>query len=340
MTRRSHVPSRRRRLIGPVLAAAALAATLGTVAPSAAHGAVRALPPATVAEAGVRWSVAPADDDGPDGRVSLRHVLDPGASVSDAIAVTNLGSGPAEFSVTAGDGVVSPDGAFDVADGEPVRSGSWVAVDGLDDGRLALDGGETRVLPVHVRVPAEATPGDHPAGVVVGLSEDAGGVTVTHRIGVRLHLQVAGDLAPALEVRGMTTTFTPSWVPFAPGTLRVGYEVANTGNTRLGAATRVGATAPLGLATTGGADDIDELLPGDTAVRVLELRAWPLMALSGDVSVAALTVGDDQLALPQAVGTAFSLAAVSWTGVAVLALLVVLAVLRHRARTRRVRATG
>ena len=52
------------------------------------------------------------------------------------------------------------------------------------------------MLPISVAVPDDAVPGDHPAGIVVALSKEGDGVTVTHRVGVRLHLQVTGEITP------------------------------------------------------------------------------------------------------------------------------------------------
>src|SRR5690606_31890268 len=170
-----------------------------------------AVPAATAPDSTVEWSVAPADAAGEDGRIPLRHVVDPGATIADNIAITNHGSAASTFTVQAGDGVVGANGAFDIAEGTAEGSGAWIRIDGLDAGALTLAAGETRVLPVTVAVPANATPGDHPAGIVVGVSKGEDGVTVTHRIGVRVHLQVAGELAASLAVTDTHATFAPSW---------------------------------------------------------------------------------------------------------------------------------
>lgn len=330
--RQTERPRRRARRAAVWVALLTMAWTIAA-APALAVDDSPAAPPST--DGIVHWSVAPADGDGPDGRVSLRHVLDPGETVDDAIAVTNLGDQPAEFAVTAGDGIVGTDGAFDIEVEEASGSGTWITVDGLDQGGLVLESGETRVLPITVGVPDDALPGDHPAGVVVGMSAQDDGMTVTHRIGVRLHLQVTGELAPALELREVASSFTPSWIPFAPGTLRVDYEVENAGNVRLGATTLVDASGPFELTSTRGTARVDELLPGDVATGVVETRAWPLFALSGDTSLAALTVGEDQVPLPATTVDAFTVVAISWTGLAVLMVLLVVAVVAVRRRRRR-----
>lgn len=292
-------------------------------------------PPPAHAATDVRWSVVPADEGGPDGRVSLRHVLDPGTTVEDAVAVTNLGDSPATFTVSAGDGRVGADGAFDV--GDPLDSGAWVSIAGVDDGgALPLDAGETRVLPVTVTTPPDALPGDHPAGIVVAVSQVEGTTTLTHRVGVRLHLRVAGEVVPALDVVDVTTRWEPSWIPFAPGTLHVDYVATNTGDVRLGATATVdvdGRSDPREPAP------IAEVLPRTTATGSVEVEVWPFPLTRGDLVVTPLVVGDDAVSAPGPVSLAVSAATPSWTGLAALALATALVLLARRHRRGR-RAEG
>ncbi|MDQ1123150.1 hypothetical protein [Microbacterium trichothecenolyticum] len=323
------------------LAAAALTVILcaGAAAPAVAAPSAT-VPPLVVGAASTspsspQWSVAPANADGPDGRISLRHTVDPGGNIADAIAVTNLGAESTSYLVAPGDGVLGDDGAFDIASGEPRDAGAWVSISGLDAGVLTLGPGETRVLPVRIDVPADAVPGDHPAGIVVGVSRGDGGVTVTNRIGVRLHLQVAGDLVAALEVDETNASFRPSWIPFAPGVVRVETRVSNTGNVRLGATSAV---AGAGIdAASSGVEPV-ELLPGDTTTVVVESSAWPILALSGTVEVRPAVLGDDAIIAPTAAEARFAATAVSWSGLALLVLaagaIVAGVVLRRRGRPR------
>ncbi|MFJ4223697.1 hypothetical protein [Microbacterium sp. NPDC089695] len=295
--------------------------------------------PAASAES-VQWSVAPAAADGADGRISLRHTIEPGAVVADAIVVANTGAVDATFEVRAGDGVVGGDGAFDIAQGAPAGSGAWIAIEGLAEGQVALAAGESRILPITISVPADAVPGDHPAGIVVGIAQQNDGVTVHHRIGVRAHLQVAGDIAPALEVSDVQTSYEGSWNPFDAGVLTVEYTVANTGNVRFGASGGVAVSGPFGLGAAGAqSDEAMEMLPGATTTRVHEVAISPLLLLMGDVTVTPLVLGDDAFAAPDAVSSGFTVVAVPWgavIGLMVLAgvvLLVIRVIRRGRRRT-------
>lgn len=289
------------------------------------------------ASSALEWSLVPASEEGggaPDDRVSLRHVIEPGESARDAVALTNHSGQEVTFAVTSGDGMVGSGGAFDIAPGEPEGSGSWVTVDGVTDGEVSLEAGETTVLPVLIEVPEEATPGDHPAGIVAGLSNEADGVTITQRIGVRLHLQVAGEVLAGLDFSDVSADFTPSWVPFAPGTLTVDYTVANTGNARLGGSVVAGVSGPWGLAPAQGTADLPELLPGDSAPGSVQMEVSPMFTLGGEVRTAAAGIGQDQIALPEAATQQLRSAAVSWTGTGLVLILVLVVLGRLRARRR------
>ncbi len=297
--------------------AAAIAAAVLLL--SATPAAAVTVDPAPTSASAAQWAVAPASSAGPDGRISLRHTIDPGSGIDDAIAVSNLGTAPATYTVAPGDGILGDSGAFDIAAGDPQEAGAWITVDGLDAGTVTVAPGETRVLPVRIDVPGGATPGDHPAGIVVGVTRSSDGVAVTNRVGVRVHLQVAGDIVPALEVADVTATFTPALVPFAPGTLRVETRVENTGNVRLGA---LAAVSGMGVEAAALAGDPAELLPGDSATVVTETSAWPVVALFGTSTVRPVVLGDDAVTAPAVVLKGFTTPAVSWTGAAVLLLAV------------------
>lgn len=325
---------------------------------SAAGPAVAAVDPAAEAAADpavarTTWSLEPAvTEAAPDARVSFRHAVDPGAEVGDTVVLTNFSDHPATFDVYAGDGVVTADGQFDLppTGTDPERAGTWIAL-GDAAGTLGEPGAVQRVevapgtevaLPFVVRVPADATPGDHPAGIVAALATDAGsGVAMDSRVGTRLHLRVTGEIAPALAVRDVRTTYTPSWNPFAPGTLRLDYTVANTGNVRLGATAAASVTGPFGVAgASASGPALREVLPGQTAGGSVEVEAWPLVRLDGDVALTPAVVGDDEVAAAlSAAGAGWSAWAVPWVQLGVVLLLVGVVLAVRQARARREAAT-
>jgi hypothetical protein len=277
--------------------------------------------PSPAATAGTTWALRPATSEGPDGRISLRHVIQGGGQDPDTVALTNFGERPATFAVYASDGVVGTDGNFDIlASGkEPVDSGTWITISPVEGstprdggGQLVeVAGGATVLLPVQIAVPADATPGDHPAGIVAELAQaDNGGVQLASRVGVRVHLRVAGDIVADLVPRNVTATYHPSWNPFGRGTVTVRFDVANEGNVRLGAQTDVSAAGPWGIARGSASASEREVLPGTSASTTVTIAVAPLFFTWGDVAVTPSVVGEDDV---DATLSAASLSFTAWT---------------------------
>ncbi|MBO9556485.1 hypothetical protein [Cellulomonas sp.] len=256
----------------------------------------------------VTWTVQPATADGPDGRISLRHTLDPGATVTDHVTVTNFSDHDATFVVYAGDGTVSPAGDFDVRPEDDGRSdgGAWVlltapsGVESLDDGRLRVTLAATAAvtIPLTIAVPAGATPGDHPVGVVAELIDDPGAVQLAARVGVRLHLRVTGTISAGMVADDVHAWWSPSWNPFSPGVVHVTYVLRNTGDVRLGARSAVTLAGPGGAAAVSSTSSVREVLPQRSAPVDVTLRAWPLVRAGGHVDVTPLVVGEDVVDAP------------------------------------------
>src|SRR5690606_7428831 len=236
----------------------------------------------------ITWALQPASGEGADGRVSLRHAVDPGRVVDEYLALTNYSGQPADFAVYASDGTVGADGSFDLisSDEESVGGGSWVALAAPDGPRPRAAGGfwptvpanAAVVIPVQIAVPAGATPGDHPAGIVAELIPAAATeVHLASRIGVRVHLRVSGDVVAGVQAQNVTSTYVPSWNPFAPGTMTVDYSLVNTGNVRLGADSIVSIAGPFGMLPAAGPPaDKREILPQQSVEVSAEFPVWPL----------------------------------------------------------------
>ncbi|MFJ4107331.1 hypothetical protein [Oerskovia enterophila] len=293
------------------------------------------------------WAVEPATAEGPDGRVSYRVTVDPGGQAVEHVTVTNFSDHPATFDVYASDGVVTADGQFDLlsAGTAPSDGGSWITLgEGETAGpsqRVEIAAESSATIPFTVAVPADATPGDHPAGVVAALARaegDGSSVTFDTRVGARLHLRVAGDLAPALALTDVRATYEPSWNPFAPGSVRVEYSVANEGNVRLGADTQAAVAGLFGWnAREVVAPAQREVLPGqDAGGAVVIDGVWPLGKVSGDLTTTPLVVGDDvvEVTLTPTAAT-YGAWALPWVQLGSLLVLVGVVLAAVRARRRR-----
>ncbi|WP_336705984.1 WxL protein peptidoglycan domain-containing protein [Oerskovia sp. USHLN155] len=331
--------ARRRRSAAAVLAGV-VAALLSTAPAGALEAPDGAAPvePVPVGEP-VSWGVAPAS------APTFDLVLDPGATVTDELVVTNHGDVPLDLAVYAADAFTSPTGALDVLPaGTPSEDlGAWITPDAA---RVAVGPGERVTVPFTLTVPAGATPGDHTAALVTSLVTGAGegGVAVDRRLGTRVLVRVAGDLVPSAAITAVHAAYTGAWNPAGTGDAQVSYTVTNTGNVRLKGplsatvASGVGSVSvPLG--------DLPELLPGDAITLTGTVSGVaPLGWLSASVTLAPVvatpastTLPDGAASHPVPLATGEGhLWAVPWSALA-LATLLVGAVLGWRALRRRAR---
>ncbi|WP_265520955.1 hypothetical protein [Oerskovia flava] len=316
------------------LVVTAIAALLA-LAPGSAHAATD---DETEPAGSVTWSVVPADADGPDGRRWLELTLDPGDRVTEHLAVRNLGDVESTFALQAADGYLTDKGRFNMLpSSEPsVDGGTWID---LQD-EVVVGAGETVVVPFTIVVPEQVTPGDHPAGVAASVTSTSDSVGVESRVGFRVMMRVTGEVSAVLAVPQPRASYSPSWNPFAPGDLRVSYDVSNDGNIRLGAQSEATATGPFGLAPrTSTATPVEEVLPGGSYAVTTEITdVWPLGRVTTDVTLTPVPVGEDELeTTPAPVTQQVVTWAIPWPQLLLVAIVVVL-VLGVRDERRRKRA--
>jgi len=278
LARRPAVLARPRAVVR-LLAALALVLMTAALGPVPAAGASTPDPGSQVS-----WSVSPAGPAGPDGRRTIDVALPPGGSVQEHVLVRNLGDHAVTFDLTANDGYLTASGRFDMRPRAhvPTEAGAWVEVVST----LELQAGDSAVVPVLLEVPADATPGDYSAGVAASVVTSADGLVSTeHRVGVRVDVRVAGDLAPALSLDDLEAHYVQSWNPFAPGAVTVSSTVANTGNVRLRSEVSSSVSPWSGRALTV-ATEAPDLSPGAQApVVVTTERVWPLGPLRTTVAL-------------------------------------------------------
>lgn len=214
------------------------------------------------------WALAPAFNDLPQGgsRPNLSYEAAPGSELRDQITLFNLSNVQLTFRVYATDAINNEDGAFDLLPGDerPRGVGAWVT---LPQENITLAARSQATMPVTIKVPAAAAPGDHAGGIVAssraeGTGPDGKLVALDRRTGPRVYIRVAGPLSPSVTVERLSASYTPALSPFG-GKAEVTYRVENRGNVRMGASQRVSVAGPLGLARRQQASDLPELLPGE-----------------------------------------------------------------------------
>lgn len=269
------------------LAAAVIAGALLAGAPAPLAGWAQTAPPSTVPlpqllapNAGPgdvvhSWTIAPAINDVTQGgsRPNLSYEVPPGTEFSDKVTLFNLGNAPLTFKVYATDAFNTSDGSFELlqSDKKPTDIGSWVV---LPQDTVSLTPKTQVTMPINIKVPVTAAPGDHVGGIIASSeaqSETADGklIGVDRRTAVNMYVRVAGPLSPKLTVKKLSAKYRPSLNPFA-GRTEVTFRIVNEGNVRTGGHHQVTVSAPLGLAKKQkGAVTAPELLPGQGAdVRV------------------------------------------------------------------------
>ena len=255
------------------VALAALAGCLTAallVIPSAADAADRGPKPSSGAKQSATVGIRTANAHGGDDRGVFDYEILPGGVVQDWVAISNFRAKPITVRLFAKDATSTMDAGFQIqasADA-PTDLGSWIS---LKENKLTLPARTEVVVPFQLGVPRNPTPGDHAGAIVVSLlakepNPRGGSIVIDHRIGMRIHLRVPGDLKPALRIENLKVDWDggSSWT--GRGAATVSYDVRNTGNVRMNATGAVALDRALGLpGVRAGVPEVDDLLPGGTA---------------------------------------------------------------------------
>lgn len=214
------------------------------------------------------WALMPGgpDPDTPGNRSDLTYDTTAGATIEDTVVLVNYSNVALTFRLYATDALNNPDGDFDLLPGEtkPKDVGSWVT---LPQENITLLPGTQASMPMVIKVPAGATPGDHVGAVLassstVGSSPSKKVVVLDRRTGSRLYVRVAGPINPELVVTKLKSKYQPALNPLG-GSAEVSYRVENRGNVRLGGTQQVSIAAPMGVAKKSKPVlKLPELLPG------------------------------------------------------------------------------
>ncbi|MFH9979777.1 WxL protein peptidoglycan domain-containing protein [Streptomyces sp. NPDC017179] len=298
--------------------------------------------PAAADGGDVTWTVRTAPNSYGADRSSFSYAVNPGGRVEDAMVVSNRGTSPLTLALYAADGFTTDTGQLDLLtkDKKSVGIGAWVRADRTS---VVLKPGKSVKVPFTVTVPGNATPGDYVGGVLTSLrqSDEAEGINVDRRLGIRVKLRVSGDLRPALAVENLHVDHSGSANPLATGDATVTYTIHNTGNAVLSARQAVSVSGPFGWLRAE-ADRIPsppELLPGESwKVKVPVHGVVPGVVLTATATLTPLLTdaSGSTTALDPVTATAHGWA-VPWTLLLLLLLLIAVAV-GAVVRTRRGRA--
>ncbi len=334
----------RRRLASAVLVAATGGAlVLGPVASADVLRASRTAAAATQ----LTFGVQPASAASQDSRPFFNYGATPGGTLSDHIAVLNYSAVPLALTVYATDALNSEDGGFGLllASQKAVDLGSWISL-GVRvrtvtvPPRTASAAGRV-ILPMTVRIPPNASPGDHAAGILavlatVSTNKQGARVRLEQRVATRVYLRISGALHPQLAITDLHARYQGTANPFASGSAVISYTVKNTGNAKLAGRQRVEVSGLFGSdGKASGLADIPLLLPGGSIqVSVKVPRVYPELFMTGHVTVTPLRLTGDADPGLSDVTASVHFWAVPWTLLALI-LLLVLGALAYRRWVRR-----
>lgn len=326
-------------LAGLPLAAAPAAATGSTPSPAPGAGKVITVPADTVT-----FAVATSNGRTNDGRTAFTFETKPGRVVRDSVIVYNLGKVKATLALYPIDGITASDGTFSLAQltDRQKAFGRWAR---LSRNLVVLPGGASVVVPFSVTIPQDADPGDVTGGIVVSDVPKRPNVTsvqqqlaVATRIGIRTVVRVQGRLRASLAVDQVSSSFEPSITTPGFGRLTVSWRVTNDGNVGVGAEQAVGVTMPFGIATASATPArLRSILPGDSVVQTATFEnVFAGVRLTSQVTATPVVL-EGQVPGAAAGASSDTVWAISWSGVAIVALIVgllVWLVLRLRSRRR------
>ncbi|SDJ46967.1 hypothetical protein SAMN05444157_3515 [Frankineae bacterium MT45] len=299
------------------------------------------------------FGVQPATPTHPDSRSILSYNVTPGVGLDDYVAIENIGLTPLTLAVYAADATTSRDGkvVFDAAGQRPVAVGSWITVGG--SGHVTVPASSHGVpgvviVPVRLKVPANASPGDHVGAVVASLvsaavNKSGGEFQLDQRVAQRMYVRVSGALLPRLSVENVHVTYHPGSGALADGSASVRYTVKNTGNAILDAKQEITLTGWFGSSVSAhNVPQIQALLPGGSVEQRLEVAGVaPRVRLTATVRLtptAAITSQADPSLKPY-VGSATTWA-VPWLLLVIVAAVLLLLALALWWRWWRNRPTG
>lgn len=293
------------------------------------------------------WALSPAGSDNPNkngDRPSLGYEAAPGGVIKDAVTLFNLGNVQLTFRLYATDGFNNPDGGFDVLAGDqkPTDIGTWVT---LPQANITVPPHKQATIPIEVKVPANARPGDHAGAILasnaaLGTATNGKLITLDRRTGPRLYVRVAGALVPELSIEKVHSVYRPALNPLG-GTVDLSYRVVNKGNVRLGARQSVSVGGVLGLGSKHRRPkDLAELLPGQGATVTMSVSGVPATVIDNTsiratpMPVAGATLGKAASKKQRAVMLALPVTLITMVLVAALVLIARRSYVRHQAEMR------
>jgi hypothetical protein len=320
-----------------LLPASALAAS---PSPSVSSSAAPS-PSATPSPPKATWGIGPAktlsaghyevDAD----RASFKWFVTPGGALSDHVAVVNLSVTPLTLRLYARDAENDSDGKLQLQpfSGNPTDAATWITV-GLPGAgaTFTIPARSTAYLPVTLHIPANASPGDHTAGIISSLTSQVTGSgaqsinpDLEQRVAVPVQVRVSGIVNARIGIRSVHPSYEQALNPIGHGRATITYTVTNTGNVNLGAHASLVVNSWLGASQHVPVANIPVLLPGGSDTVKVELHGvLPEVFMTAKVTLTPLVPTSDVDPNIVATGKSNHFLAIPWVLIVLIVLLGVL----------------
>ena len=254
----------------------------------------------------VTFGVQPAGPTGPDKRPWLYYSVTPGGILTDYVAVQNYSVKPIDVDVYAADAGTNTTGQFTLSEQQSkmVDAGGWITLD-LKSSKVTVPprnakGAGHVLIKLEMKIPANASPGDHGAGIIAslkGFGRNAQGdvITFNQRVATRVYVRVSGAFHPGFTISALKASYSGNWNPFGFGSMKLHYVVKNTGNLKLGGRQVIHIQGLVPWAYNyKGVPDIPLMLPGGSVtVDTFVPNVFPLIWETVRVEVTALQLPSD-----------------------------------------------
>jgi len=293
----------------------------------------------------VTFGIAPASAHGPNGRAYLSYGVTGGARLRDFVVVLNYSTVPLNLQVYPTDAIETSEGGFGLSPvtAKPTDVGSWISLPRRSStvrvpARSARGAGQV-VIPLLVRIPDKAPPGDHVGGVVaslrtVGTNASGQNIILLQRVAVRVFIRVAGRLSPKLVLADLHTIYQGSLNPVGQGQLTVSYVVTNAGNVDLALGHQSLLVSGLfGSKRQVPLSDVGLLIPGSSLRESAVVPGvWPQVIVHTTASVRVLSPTGGDVPGLVSVSSSTWIWAIPWTLLALLVLVALALVVAYRVR--------
>lgn len=145
--------------------------------------------------------------DNPRTKSIFIHELAPGKEAADGVQIINGTSETKKVMVYAVDSQLASGGSFACAQAadKPISVGAWVA---MSKSQITLAPGTRQVVDFTIKVPRDASPGEHNGCIVIQDTErqrvaEGGGIVLSMRSAIRLAVTVPGDIKKGLVFTGV-----------------------------------------------------------------------------------------------------------------------------------------